>query len=334
MSEPEVLYAAALVDGLGEALEKDERVHLIGQYFLGLTSHRTLMAQLRNRFASRVYDPPIAENGYVGLAIGAALSGLRPIVDLATASFIFQAFSQIANEAANAHYMTGGQARIPAIFHLNHGIRIGGAAQHSHSPQAMLWNTPGLQIMIPSSPTDVRGLLRTALKLENPTMWIDHVRLFDTTGPGIEDGKAIPFGQASVRRPGGDVTIVATSLMVHRALEAADILADKGVSAEVVDPRTLVPLDESTILESVRKTGHLVVADECHLSCGVAAEIAARVAEAGFDLLRGPIRRVATPDVPIPFSRPLEEHIEPTTSKIVAACLQALGEGRRSEVMQ
>lgn len=321
----ELSYAEALVLGLRRALETDARVRLMGQYFVGLTAHRRLVAELRDDYPDRVWYPPIAEIGYVGTGIGAAISGLRPIVDIATASFIFQAFSQVVNEAANVRYMTGGQTSVPAIFHVNHGIRGGGAAQHSHSPQAMMWNTPGLKIMLPSSPRDVYGLLRTALEADDPVFWADHVRLFDVVGPVETEGwEAIPFGVADVKRAGTDVTIVATSFMVQRSLAAAAALAEEGISVEVVDPRTLVPFDLDAILASVAKTGRLVVVDECHRSCGVGAEISALVAEHAFDALRGPIRRVATLDVPIPFSSSLEQFVEPTEAKIVDAVRAAV----------
>ena len=316
----EMLYAEALVESLRHQMATDERVHLMGLYFLGLTKHRAIMARLHADYPGRVYHPPIAEVGYVGVAIGAALAGLRPIVDMATASFMFQAFPQIVNEAANIHYMSGGATKVPMVFHFNHGIRGGGAAQHSHSPQAMLWNTPGLEIMAPSTPRDVMGLVNTAAASDNPTAWVDHVRLFDTRGPVPDDKDfSIPFGVADVKRQGGDVTVFASSWMVVRALEAAETLSAEGIEAEVIDPRTLSPLDEETILDSVAKTGRLVVVDECHRRCGVAAEITAVVTERAFgDLVAAPIR-VTTADVPIPFSPPLEQHVEPTTDKIVAA---------------
>ncbi|MBI2359822.1 MAG: 2-oxo acid dehydrogenase subunit E2, partial [Deltaproteobacteria bacterium] len=234
-----------------------------------------------------------------------------------TGSFFYQAFPQVLNEAANTYYMTGGQTKVPVVFHLLHGIRGGGAAQHSHSPQAMLWNTPGLEIMLPSTPRDVKGLLKTAVRSENPTVFVDHAKLFEVKGEVPEGNYEIPFGQAEVKRRGKDVTVVATSLMVQRALQAAEKLARQGIDVEVVDPRTLVPFDKSAVLESVAKTGRLVVADECHKSCGVAAEIAAIVAEEGFQLLKAPIRRVAIPDVPIPFGRSMEAYIEPSEEKIV-----------------
>lgn len=314
-----MLYADALVGALDEALEGDENVHLLGLYFLGLTEHRMKMVELRERHPGRFYDPPIAEIGYVGTAIGAAMVGLRPIVDLATASFMFEAFPQILNEAANIHYMSAGMTKVPMVFHFNQGIRGGGAAQHSHSPQAMLWNTPGLQIMLPSTPADVLGLVRTAVASDNPTAWVDHVRLFDTTGPAPENNDPIPFGVADIKRSGADVTIVATSFMVVRALAAAQTLASEGIDVEVVDPRTLVPLDEDAILASVSKTRRLVVVDECHRRCGVGSEITALVAEQAHGDLIAPIRRVATADVPVPFSPPLERFVEPTEEKIIDA---------------
>lgn len=325
----EILYAEALVEALRYQLATDDRVQLLGQYFLGLTEHRALMAQLRDEYPDRIYFPPIAELGYVGTAIGAAIAGLRPIVDIATASFIFQAFPQIVNEAANIHYMSGGQTPVPMVFHFNHGIRGGGAAQHSHSPQAMLWNTPGLEIMAPSTPQDVKGLVKTAVSTDNPTAWVDHVRLFDVTGPVPDDDDfAIPFGKADIKRVGRDITIVATSWMVQRALEAAEDLAGRDVDVEVVDPRTLVPLDEMAILGSVAKTRHLLVVDECHRRCGVAAEVLSVVVEQAFGELEAPPMRVTTADVPVPFSPPLEEHVEPTTAKIVDAVLTIVGSAR------
>ncbi len=315
----EITYAEAMVEALGEVMREDDRVTLVGSYFLGLSPRRVLLERLREAFPTRVMDPPTAELGYCGLGVGAAIAGLRPIVDVATASFIFQAWPQIVNEAAPARYMSGGQVTVPVVFHLLHGIRGRGAAQHSHSPQAMLWNNPGLEIMLPSSPADVKGLLKTAVASNNPTIFVDHVKLFELKGPVPEGDFRIPFGVAEVKRPGTDVTVVATSLMVSRSLAAAEALAREGIEVEVVDPRTLVPLDDAAILASVRKTGRLVVVDECHLRCGVAAEIAALVAEHAFGSLKAPIRRVATADVPIPFSPKLEAFVEPTQDKIEAA---------------
>jgi len=303
---------------------RDERVSLIGSYFLGLSPRRVLLKALQDKYPQRVFDPPIAEAAYCGLGIGAAMAGERPIVDVATSSFVFQAYAQVVNEAANARYMSGGQVSVPMVFHLLHGIRGGGAAQHSHSPQAMLWNTPGLQIMLPSSPRDIKGLLKTAVASDNPVIFVDHVKLFELTGPVPDDDYMIPFGKANVLRLGSDVTIVATSYMVQRALKAAETLTRQGIVAEVVDLRTLVPLDKETLLSSVAKTGRVVIADEGHRSCGVAAELAAILAEEGFHHLKAPVKRVVAPDVPIPFSPPLEKVVDPTEDKIVEAVQELL----------
>lgn len=296
----------------------------MGGSFLSLSPRRSLFQKIAKQHPERVVSPPISELGYCGLAIGAAMAGLRPVVDLSTGSFIYEAWPQVVNEAANAFYMSGGQTRAPVVFHLLHGIRGAGAAQHSHSPQAMLWNCPGLEIVLPSSPRDVKGLFITAVNSPNPTIFIDHVQLFEIRGPVPEGDAAIPFGQAEVKRAGRDVTVIATSLEVQRSLNVAEQLAREGIEVEVVDPRTVVPLDFATLLQSVEKTGRVVIVDQCHRSCGIAAELAARIVEEGFDKLKAPIRRVATPDVPIPFSPPLEEFVTPTESRIIEAIRSVL----------
>ncbi|MFQ5802753.1 MAG: alpha-ketoacid dehydrogenase subunit beta [Candidatus Methylomirabilales bacterium] len=315
----ELAYYESKLEALREILAADERVHLFGESFLGLSPRRGLFREMMKDYADRVTSPPISELGVSGLAIGAAMAGLRPIVDLVTASFSFEAWPQVVNEAANALYMSGGQTRAPVVFHMLHGLRGGGAAQHSHSPQAMLWNCPGLEIVLPSSPRDVKGLLKTAVNTNNPTVFVDHVLLFELRGAVPEEDEAIPFGQGDVKRVGGDVTVIATSYMVQRCLIVADRLANEGVQVEVVDPRTLVPLDLQTMMASVEKTRRVVIVDECHQSCGVAAELATRIGEAGFDKLKAPIRRVTTLDVPVPYSAPLEEFISPSESRIADA---------------
>ena len=323
----ELAYYEAKLEGLREILAADERVHFITEIatgFLGLSPHRIHFREIANAFPDRVIAPPISELAFCGVAIGAAMAGLRPIVDLITASFAFEAWPQIVNEAANAFYMSGGQTRTPVVFHLLHGIRGAGAAQHSHSPQAMFWNCPGLKIVLPSSPRDVKGLLKTAAASDSPTIFIDHVLLFEERGAVPETDEAIPFGQAEIKRAGADVTVVATSLMVQRSLAVAERLAKEGIHVEVVDPRTIVPLDFETIMASVEKTARVVVVDECHQSCGVAAELVARIAEAGFDKLKAPIRRVATLDVPVPYSPPLEEFVSPSEARIAEAIRAAV----------
>jgi pyruvate/2-oxoglutarate/acetoin dehydrogenase E1 component len=312
-------YAAAIVEALRTSMAEDPAVSLIGSYVLGLGPKRTLMDSIQAEFADRIYNPPTSEAAIVCIGAGAAMAGARPFVDIGTASFAYVAWSPLVNEAAVAHYMSNGKLRVPVVYHMLHGLRGGGAAQHSHSPQAMLWNAPGLEIVLPSSPYDVKGLLRSAIRSDNPTVFVNHARLMDIEADVPEEDYAIPLGRADIKRPGRDATVIATSFVVHAALAAADALAAEGIEVEVVDPRTLVPFDAATILESVARTGRVVVADETNLSGGVASEISAIIAEKGFAQLRAPILRVARPDVPVPFSRPLEEAITPTAARIADA---------------
>ena len=320
----DLAYYEAKFEALDEIMAADPRVHLINGTFLSLSPHRHIYQNLLQRYGERMISPPISELGFCGLAAGAAMAGLRPVVDLSTGSFIYEAWPQVANEAANAFSMSGGQTRVPVVFHLFHGLRGGGAAQHSGSPQAMLWNCPGLEIAIPSSPRDVKGLLKTAVASDNPTIFVDHTKLLDIRGDVPENDMPIPFGVADVKRQGSDVTLIATSYTVQVCLKAAEQLAKEKIEVEVVDPRTLVPFDLATVLSSVEKTGRVVIADETHQSCGVAAEIAARIAESGFDKLKTAIRRVSTLDVPVPYSPPLEEYIGPTEARITKAIRAAL----------
>jgi pyruvate dehydrogenase E1 component beta subunit len=317
-------YAAALVDALHDGLRADPRVSILGGYVLGLGPQRTLTDRLRQDFPDRVFDPPTSEAGNAAVGVGAAMAGMRPFVDLGTGSFSYLAWSQITNEAAVAHYMTAGRLTVPVTFHLLHGVRGGGAAQHSQSPHAMLWNAPGLEIAAPSTAADVYGLVRTALASPNPTLVVSHAKLLGIETEVPEQKSPIPFGRADIKRRGRDVTVVATSLMVHYCLAAAEALAKEGIEIEVVDPRTLVPLDEKTILDSVSRTGRLVVVDECPLRGGIASEIAATVAERGFRTLKAPIVRVTRPDVPVPYSLPLENFIMPDPEKIASAVRRVL----------
>jgi len=304
---------------LRTSLAEDPRVSLVGSYVLGLGPKRVLMDPIRAEFPDRIYDPPTSEAAIVSLGAGAAMAGARPFVDIGTASFSYVGWSPLVNEAAVAHHMSNGAVRVPVVYHMLHGLRGGGAAQHSHSPQAMLWNAAGLEIVLPSSPYDVKGLIRSAIKSNNPTVFVNHARLMDIEGDVPEEDYAIPFGRGDIKRKGRDVTLIATSYIVQTALAAAETLAGEGIEIEVVDPRTLVPLDRDLLLQSVGHTGRLVVADETNLSCGIASELSAIVAEHGFRSLRAPIMRVARPNVPTPFSQPLEQAITPTSDKICDA---------------
>jgi len=316
----EMTFAEALALGVMECLDQDPRVMLINAGFGGLTPFRASYGVIREKYSDRITDAPISELGYCGIATGAAMTGLRPLVTLSTSAFSFEAWPQIVNEAAVTCYGSRGQVNVPVVFHMLTGIRGAGAVQHSHAPQSMFCNAPGLQVVMPGSPADARGLMKTVvLESDNPTVYIDHQKLQGVTEQVDEAQGPIPLGVADVKRTGTDVTVVAVSVMVPRALEAAETLAQDGISVEVVDPRTLVPLDRETILKSVAKTGRVVIADESQLTCGVAAELAAVIAEDGFESLKAPIRRVGIPNVPIPFHLAEEEYITPTAAKIVAA---------------
>jgi acetoin:2,6-dichlorophenolindophenol oxidoreductase subunit beta len=319
-----ISYAAAIVEALRTSLAEDPRVCLVGSYVLGLGPKRVLMDPIRAEFPDRIYDPPTSEAAIVSLGAGAAMAGARPFVDIGTASFSYVGWSPLVNEAAVAHHMSNGTLRVPVVYHMLHGLRGGGAAQHSHSPQAMLWNAAGLEIVLPSSPYDVKGLIRSAIKSDNPTVFVNHARLMDIEGDVPEDDYTIPFGRGDIKRKGRDITLIATSYIVQTALAAAEKLASEGIEVEVVDPRTLVPLDRDLILQSVARTGRLVVADETNLSCGIASELSAIVAEHGFKSLRAPIIRVARANVPTPFSQPLEQAITPTSDKICGAVRQIM----------
>lgn len=318
-----ITYAEALADAVHGCLARDPSVALVWGSIMGLAGQGHV-ARIRADFPDRIVDPPISEGALAGIGAGAAMAGLRPIVPFGTASFMLRAWDQIVHEAGVCHYMSNGRARAPVVFHALHGIRGGGAAQHSLSPQAMLWNCPGLEIVLPSTPADVKGLFRAAVESDNPTIFIDHARLMPIEGPVPDGDGAIPLGVADVKRAGSDVTIVATSLRVHTALAAAEELERDGVSAEIVDPRTLVPLDHEAILASVAKTGRLVVVDECPLRCSVASEISATVAEEGFGLLKAPIARVTRRQTPAPFSAPMEEFVSPSAGRIVEAAKKIL----------
>lgn len=318
-------YAAALVDALYDSLADDDQVSLIGSYVLGLGPQRHMMDRLRTDFRDRIDDPPTSEAGAAAVGIGAAMAGMRPFVDLGTAAFSFLAWSQVINEAPVSYYMSGGRLAVPVTFHLLHGVRGGGAAQHSQSPQSMMANAPGLEIVAPSTAADVYGLVRTAFKSNNPTVIASHAKLLGIETEVPDEKKPIPFGRADIKQRGRDVTVVANSLMVHYSLAAAQSLARDGIDVEVVDLRTLAPLDEDAILESVGRTGRLVVVDECPLRCGFASEVSATVAERGFDLLKAPIRRVTRPQVPVPYSAPLEAELTPDPVKIEAAVKAVVG---------
>jgi pyruvate dehydrogenase E1 component beta subunit len=246
------------------------------------------------------------------------MAGLRPVVDVSTATFSYEAIPQIVNEAAIAYANSGGVTNVPVVFYMKFGIRGGGGVQHSGSPQSWYWNTPGLQVVMPSTPADAKGLMRTVLlHSADPTIFFGHDRLVDARGSVPDGAYDIPLGKADIKRAGTDLTIIATSIQVPRALAAAETLAQEGISAEVIDPRTLQPLDKTALLASVKKTGRVLITDESHDNCGVAAGLAAIIADEGFASLRAPIKRVSIPPVPVPYAVPLEDFVTPLTARIV-----------------
>jgi pyruvate/2-oxoglutarate/acetoin dehydrogenase E1 component len=312
-------YAEAVIDALMGELRDNPNLQIIGRGILGHGGQEHFAKPLNEQFDDRITDPPTAEGATASMGIGAAMSGLTMFAHFGTASFALEAWNQIIHEAGTAHAMSGGQIKVPIVFHMYHGLRGGGSAQHSISPQAMVANNPGLYVMQPTSPRDVKGMLRTALKGSNPVVWIDHAKLLGQTGEVPDEDYEIPFGQAEVKREGKDVTIVATSRAVLWALEAAETLATDGISAEVVDPRSIVPLDADTIVASITKTGRLVTVDEGIQMCSVGSEIAALAAERAQGALKAPVARVARAATPVPFSPPLEEAVAPSPARIIEA---------------
>ncbi|MCJ7605820.1 MAG: alpha-ketoacid dehydrogenase subunit beta [Dehalococcoidales bacterium] len=284
-------------------------------------------ANLREEFgADRIRQLPIAESSFVGAAIGLAGSGFRPVVNVRMATFGFVAMDQFVNQAAKITYMFGGQRTFPIVYRMTVGARLSFAAQHSISPYSMYMNVPGLKIILPATPYDMKGLLKTAIRDNNPVISFEHMTLGPMEGEVPEEEYTIPFGEAVVRREGTDVTVVALSNMMHVSLAVAEMLAEEGISVEVIDPRTLVPLDKETIKKSVAKTGRLVVVDEACITCSAAAEITALVAEDRelFSLLKSAPKRVCGADVPIPYSPPMENFALPGPEDVAAGVREVM----------
>ena len=314
----EITYGAAAMEAYAEEMRRDPKT-----FFLCTDAPGPLLDEFG---PERVRATPIAEGALTGMAIGAAGSGFRPIVDWRSVTFSFVAMDQIVNQASKIHYMFGGQATFPILYRANVGGGTRRAAQHSQSPYSMFMNLAGLKILLPATPYDLKGLLKTAIRDNNPVISFESERIASMLGPVPEEEYTIEFGQADVKREGTDVTIVALAWLVHEALAAAEELASRGISAEVIDPRTLVPLDAESIRASVRKTGRLVVADEAGPTAGASAEIAALVTEdpATFAALQGPVKRVCALQVPIPYAPNLEDHVFPDRGRILAGVDEVL----------
>jgi len=316
-----ITYRDALREALREEMLRDKTVFLlgedIGRYWKGAFK---VTKGLAEEFGDeRVRDTPISESAIIGVAAGAAITGMRPIAEIMFGDLSALAMDQIANQAAKMRYMFGGQAKVPVVIRMPFGAGVNIAAHHSQSLEAWFMHVPGLKIAMPSTPYDAKGLLKTAIRDDDPVMFFEHKLLYPVEGEVPEEEYTIPFGVADIKREGKDVTIVATLYMVHKALSVAEMLSKEGIDVEVVDPRTLVPLDKQAIVDSVRKTGRIAIVTEDCKTAGVSAEIAAVVAEEALDYLDAPIKRVAELDTPIPFSPTLEQFVIPNEKSIVKA---------------
>jgi pyruvate/2-oxoglutarate/acetoin dehydrogenase E1 component len=318
----ELTYSEAAVEAVAEEMRRDPKIFYM--------STDPIPSLLKEFGGERIRATPIAEAALTGMAIGAAGSGFRPIVDWRQVTFGFVAMDQIVNQASKIHYMFGGQVSFPILYRAAVGGGTQLAAQHSQSPYSMFMNLAGLKMFLPSTPYDMKGLLKTAIRDNNPVISFESNRLMTRKGPVPEDDYTIPLGKADIKREGKDVTVVALAWLVHEAVAAAEELAGEGISIEVVDPRTLAPLDTETIRSSVRKTGRLVIADEAGPTAGFAAEVAAVATEdaATFARLKAPVKRVCALQVPIPYSPILEGHVFPDRKRIIAGVREVL-EGRR-----
>jgi len=326
--------AEALRQAIREEMRRDPRVFCLGEDIGipgGFGGAFTVTLGLSDEFGhERILDTPISEEGLVGVAIGAAMAGLRPIADVQYGDFLFNAMDQVVNQAAKMTYMSGGTVKVPLVLRVPVGA-TGRGAQHAQSLEAFFTHVPGLKVVAPSTAYDAKGLLKSAVRDDNPVLVFEHKLLYGSKGPRAERGALspvgevpdeeylVPIGQGVIRRPGRDVTLVGKLLTVYRALEAADRLAQEGIEAEVIDPRTLVPLDRELILESVRKTGRLVIVEEDNRTGGWAAELAATVAEEAFDWLDAPVRRVSAPDTPPPFAPVMEQFYVPGVEQVIKA---------------
>lgn len=316
----ELTFAQAVREALAEEMRRDQRVCIFGEDVAEAGTPFKVLAGLVQEFGrERVVDTPISEAGFTGMGIGAAMTGLRPVVDIMFGDFLTLTMDQLVNQAAKVHYMSGGTWKVPMVLRTTLGATRRSAAQHSQSLHAWLSHVPGLKVAMPSTPYDAKGLLKTAIRDENPIIFFEDKMMYQVKGPVPVEEYTIPFGVADVKRAGEDITIVATSSMVQVALGAAEMLGRAGISAEVIDPRTTSPLDERTLVESAKKTSRAMVVDEGYGRYGVTGEIASVIAEGAFYSLDAPVKRLGAMHVPIPFSPPLEDMTVPTERTVFEA---------------
>ncbi len=317
MPEREITFAEAIREALAEEMRRDPRVFIIGEDVAEAGTPFKVLSGLVDEFGKeRVIDSPISEAGISGIGVGAAMTGMRPVVDIMFGDFLTLAMDQIVNQAAKVHYMSGGKLKVPIVFRTTLGATRRSAAQHSQSLQAWVSHIPGLQVAIPSTPYDAKGLLKTAIRSDNPIVFFEDKMMYKLKGAVPEGEYTIPFGKADIKRVGEDITLIATSSMVHVALAAANMLAEIGINAEVIDPRTTVPLDKETLIASAKKTSRTIVIDEGYERYGVTAEIASVIADGAFYYLDAPVKRIGARDVPIPFSPVLEDLTVPTEEMV------------------
>lgn len=322
----ELTLGEAVREALQEEMRRDPNVLILGEDIAEAGTVFKVLTGLVEEFGTeRVLDTPISEPGFTGIGVGAAMTGLRPVVDIMFGDFIGLTMDQMVNQAAKIHYMSGGKWKVPMVLRTTLGATRRSAAQHSQSLHAWFCHVPGLKVVLPSTPYDAKGLLKSAIRDDNPVAFFEDKMMYRLKGPVPEEEYTIPLGSADVKREGEDLTIVATSSMVQVALGAAERLDEAGISAEVVDPRTLWPLDEATILESVRKTSRAIVMDEGYSRYGVMAEIASVIAENAFFDLEAPVKRLGAMHVPIPFSPPLEDATVPTEESVFEAARELCG---------
>jgi len=320
----EITMLSALNEALREEMCRDEKVFVMGEDVstAGVWGVTKGLAEMFG--PERVRDTPISEAGFMGAGVGAAILGMRPIVEVRFVDFVFVGLDQLVNQAAKITYMSDAQIKLPIVFRAALGGGLSAGPHHSQSPEAVFVHFPGLNVVGPSTPYDAKGLFKTAVRDDNPVVFLEHKSLYNMRGPVPEEEYTIPFGVADVKREGKDVTVVATFMMVNKALEAAEDLARDGISVEVIDPRTLVPLDKQSILKSVHKTGRLIISTEECKTASFASEISAIVAEEALYDLDAPIKRVCSLDVPIPFSPPMENYVLPNVDKIKKAVKEVI----------
>ncbi len=325
-AQRELTFAQAVREALAEEMRRDSRVCIFGEDVAEAGTPFKVLSGLVEEFgAERVLDTPISEAGFTGMAVGAAMTGLRPVVDIMFGDFLTLTMDQMVNQAAKVHYMSGGTWKVPMVLRTTLGATRRSAAQHSQSLHAWLSHVPGLKVVMPSTPYDAKGLLKTAIRDDNPVAFFEDKMMYKQKGPVPEEEYTIPLGVADVKRKGEDITLVATSSMVQVALAAAKLLEEIGISAEVIDPRTTWPLDEKTLVESAKKTSRAIILDEGYGRYGVTGEIASVISEGAFFNLEAPVKRMGAMHVPIPFSPPLEDATVPTEQTVFDAARTLCG---------